>query len=367
MNIVLLSNHWYPSPRKAGFHHLANSWYVQGHAITFATVGFSWISYLRRDFRTRYPGIWQARNVLQNIRPGLDSFVHFTPLHPHTTLIAPLDNLLAGFMTRYDRYPLGPLQERIRQADAVVYESNAALYLVRLCRSLAPQARHIYRVSDDIRTMRSTPSGMIALEQKVAPEFSRISVPCAALANKFPGLSTVRVQTHGLDKDVFDACTINPFARDTVNAVFSGLGFYDMQAVHSMAAGCPQVCFHILGISRPADTPTNVIYYGELPFSQTIPYIKYAHCGLYTLEASSRPMQAYTDSLKVMQYRYSGLPIVAPQFLDLHRDGIFYYDPKDAASCVDALKNALKSGRHADYALEVNTWIQVSQNLLGEG
>lgn len=367
MNIVLLSNHWYPSPRKAGFHHLADSWHAQGHTVTFATVGFSWISYLRRDFRTRYPGIWQARNVLQKIRPGFDSFVHFTPLHPHTTLIAPLDSLLAGLMDRYDRYPLGPLQERIRQADVVVYESNAALYLVRLCQSLAPQARHIYRVSDDIRTMRSTPAGMVALEQQVAPEFSCISVPCTALAQKFMNLPTVRVHFHGLNKDTFDACAGNPFTSGTVNVVFSGLGFYDMQAVHAMAAGCPLVNFHILGISRPThNPPNNVIYYGELPFPQTVPYIKHADCGLYTLEASSRPMQAYTDSLKVMQYRYCGLPIVAPQFLDLHRNGIFYYAPDDPVSCVDALKNALKSGCRAEYALEVNTWSQVSQTMLND-
>ena len=365
MNIVLLSNHWYPSPRRAGFHHLADSWHAQGHAVTFATVGFSWISYLRRDFRTRYPGIWQARNVMQSIRPGLDSFVHFTPLHPHTTLVAPLDSLLAGLMNRYDHYPLGPLRERIRQADTVVYESNAALYLVRQCKALAPHARHIYRVSDDIRTMRSTPACMVAFEQEVASEFSRISVPCEALAKKFEGQTTVRVQPHGLDKAAFDACTSSPFAPETINAVFSGLGFYDMQAVHAMAAGCPLVHFHILGISCPAqELPPNITYYGELPFPQTIPYIKYAHCGLYTLEASSRPMQAYTDSLKIMQYRYCGLPITAPDFLDLHREGIFYYAPDDPASCSDALKKALKNGHRAEYTFEVHSWDEVSRNMV---
>lgn len=365
MNIVLLSNHWYLSPRKAGFHHLADSWHAQGHTVTFATVGFSLISYARRDFRTRYNGIWQARNVMQNIRPGLDSFVHFTLLHPHTTLCAALDDQLAGFMAKYDRYPLGPLRDRISQADVIVYESNAALYLVQLCRTLAPQARHIYRVSDDICTMRSTPNCMVALEQKIAPAFSLISVPCTALAQKFSGLPTVRVQTHGLTKEIFDACTVSPFATDTVNAVFSGLGFYDAQAVHSMAASQPQVDFHILGISRPQqEPPANVKYYGELPFSQTIPYIKFSHCGLYTLRQSSRPMQAYTDSLKIMQYRYCGLPIIAPSFLDLHREGIFYYTPANAESCADALKMALENGCHAEYAQEVHSWDEVSRSIL---
>jgi 2-beta-glucuronyltransferase len=365
VNIVLLSNHWYPSPRKAGFHHLANAWHAQGHSITFATVGFSWLSYARRDFRSRYPGIWQARNSMQAIAPGLDSYVHFTPLHPHTTLLSRADRLLAPWMDRYDRYSLGQLRQRIQDADVLVYESNAALFLVRLCRALAPQARHIYRVSDDIRTMRSTPSRMVALEQELASEFSLISVPCAPLAEKFPGLSTVRVQHHGLDKAVFDACSANPFAQGTSNAVFCGLGFYDAEAVHHMAEQCQNVDFHILGIARPRkNIPAHVIYYGEIPFEKTIPFIKFASCGLYTLHASSRPMSAYTDSLKIMQYRYCGLPIVAPDFIDLHRDGVFYYTPGNAPSCCASLQRALQHGSNADFSREVRTWNEVAAEIL---
>ncbi|MBB5144778.1 hypothetical protein [Desulfovibrio intestinalis] len=365
MNIVLLSNHWYPSPRKAGFHHLANAWHAQGHNITFATVGFSWLSYARRDFRTRYSGIWQARNSMQSIAPGLDSYVHFTPTHPHSALFAQVDRLLAARMDRYDRYPLGQLQSRIQEADAVVYESNASLFLTRLCRSLAPQARHIYRVSDDIRTMRSTPLRMVTLEQELAPGFSLISVPCAPLAEKFPNPSTVRIQPHGIDKSSFDACSDNPFAPGTANAVFCGLGFYDVEAVHRMAEQCQNVDFHILGIVRPGkNIPANVQYYGEIPFKETIPFIKFASSGLYTLRPSSRPMQAYTDSLKIMQYRYCGLPIVSPDFIDLHRAGVFYYTPGDASSCRTALQNALAHGHDASFALEVRTWAEVAKEIL---
>lgn len=368
MNIVLLGNHWYPSPRKAGFHHLANAWHAQGHSITFATVGFSWLSYGRRDFRTRYSGIWQARNSMQTVVPGLDSYVHFTLLHPHTTLCSRVDHLLAPCMDRYDRYPLGQLRQRIQDADVLVYESNAALFLVRLCRALAPQARHVYRVSDDIRTMRSTPSRMVALEQELASEFSLISVPCAFLAEKFPGLSTVRVQPHGLDKAIFDACHGSPFTPGTVNVVFCGFGFYDAEAVHHMAGQCYDVDFHILGIVRPGkNVPANVTYYGEIPFEKTIPFIKFANCGLYTLRPSSRPMWAYTDSLKIMQYRYCGLPIVSPDFLDLHREGIFYYTPGNIFSCHTALQCALQHGINADFSQEIKTWNEVASEILATG
>lgn len=103
----------------------------------------------------------------------------------------------------------------------------------------------------------------------------------------------------------------------------------------------------------------------EYCFAQdTIPFIKYADCGLYTLRPSSRPMQAYTDSLKIIQYRYCGLPIVSPDFLDLRREGVFYYTPGNAASCNAALTNALQSGRNPEYAKEAQSWSDVARALL---
>lgn len=366
MNILLFSNHWYPSPRRAGFHHLADAWHAQGHDITFVTTGLSYISWARRDFRTHFPGIRQACNTWQHLREGLDSYVFFTPWHPHTTLIPALDRLLASCMTRYDRMLPQSLIRRITTADVIVYESCAALYLVSRCLELAPQARHIYRVSDDIRTMRSTPEGMISLEQQLAPRFSLISVPCRYLLQKFAGLPQVHLHHHGLGKNLFDACQRSPYAPGSRNIVFCGLGFYDADAVHAMAHAHADILFHVIGISPPREAvPDNLRYYGERPFAETIPYIKFANVGLYTLRSSrSRPMQAYTDSLKIIQYRYCGLPIVSPDFLDLHREGVFYYHPGDTTSCVAALEQALQHGRHSEYAEEVNSWDDVARKLL---
>lgn len=365
MNIVLISKHWYPSPRRAGFHHLAAAWNAQGHTIAFVTVGLSAISWLSRDFRVRFSGIRHACNVWQHLRENFDSYVLFTAWHPHTTLLPLLDRLFAPCMQRYGHSLPLSLVERITAADVIVYESCVALYLVSHCRELAPQARHIYRVSDDIRAMRSTPVGMIELEQQVAPHFALISVPCRCLTKKFPDSTQIHIHPHGLNKAVFDACQNSPYRSGSRNVVFCGLGFYDVRTAHNMAQARPDIFFHIIGINRPyGSIPDNIRYYGERPFAETIPYIKFADAGLYTLRPSSRPMQAYTDSLKIIQYRYCGLPIVSPDFLDLHREGVFYYTPGDAASCAAALNNALEHGRHAEYAEEVRSWDEVAKTLL---
>lgn len=366
MNIILFSNHWYLSPRKAGFHHLADAWHKQGHNIIFVTVGFSIISWLRRDFRVHYPGIFKACNQWQHIKERFESYVFFTAWHPHTTLLPYLDHLLASYMASYDQLLPQSLIERIRNADILVYESCAAIYLFSRCSELAPNAKHIYRVSDDIRTMRSTPCCMIDIEQQLAPKFSAISVPCHYLFQKFSKCDHVYIHHHGLNKELFDSCQKNPYKKHTYNVVFCGLGFYDLKTVHTMAQSHSNIFFHIIGINRPKKyIPSNVCYYGELPFIKTISYIKYADVGLYTLQPSiSRPMGAYTDSLKIIQYRYCGLPIVSPDFLNLHRQGIFYYEYGNTTSYSNALEQALHHGRHKEYSIEVDSWSSIAEKII---
>ncbi len=145
------------------------------------------------------------------------------------------------------------------------------------------------------------------------PRWTNIIVPAGTT-----GKTHIRRRRHCLRKQL----------RIVSDAVFCGLGFYDACSTHAMAVYCPGINIHVVGLPAPkGDVPSNITYHDEIPFADTIPFIKYADCGLYTLLPSSRPMQAYTDSLKVMQYRYCGLPIAAPNFLDLHHAGVFYYKP----------------------------------------
>jgi 2-beta-glucuronyltransferase len=366
MNIVLLSNHWYDSPRKAGFHHLANAWHSQGHQVVFATVGFSFISYARRDFRTRYPGIWGARNKIKKYNDRMYSYVHFTPLHPHSTTLPFFDNMIAHFMDKYDQYSLGELNKYIKNANAIIYESNCSLFLLNMCRNLAPKAKHIYRVSDDIQTLKSCPQRMVDLELEIACLFTKISVPCVALMDKFQDICNVQLEYHGVNTSIFDMCSVSPYKKETRNAVFCGLHFYDKQTIQNMAKQLPDVNFHIIGIVAPKSGLKfhNVKYYGEIPFAETIPFIKFAGCGLYTLWSPSCSLRTYTDSLKILQYRYCGLPIVAPDALDLHRNGVFYYSRNDANSCRNAIVSALNHGHNLSFANEVKSWDAVAKSIL---
>ncbi len=362
MNIVLLSNHWFCSPRKAGFHHLAHAWHAEGHKITFATIGLSFISYLRRDYRTKYKGLWQACNVMQKVQENLFSYVHFTPWHPHTTLLAPADNLLAPYLEKYANFPLGALEAHIKEADIVVYESSVAIFLLKLCKKLTPTAKHIYRVSDDISVLRSTPQKMQDLELEIAPLFDVISAPCSYIKEKFPTPNAF-VHRHGISTASFDAVQESPYALGTKNAVFVGVFNFDAESVWLMAKHNPEVHFHIIGNVPVKAGLDNVFTYGEMPFIKTLPYIKFADIGLQSRKFGPAA-QSFSDSLKVIQFRYCALPIISPEFLDLQRDGVFYYTPCDAQSCAKVIQDALQSGKDAQRAKEVQNWTMVAQTIL---
>lgn len=361
MNIVLLSNHWYFSARRAGFHHLADAYHRAGHSVTFVTTGLSYISYARRDYRTRYAGLQAAHNVFQDIAPRFRSYVFFTLWHPHTLLVPWLDACTAWLMDKYALMMPKDLRTVIAQADAIIYESSSSLFLLQTAKELAPTAKHIYRVSDDIRILRSAHPRMITLEQEIAPHFDLVSVPCTAIFNKFPYKNNVCLQFHGINKKSFDECGHSVYKKDTVNCIFVGNSHLDTTALIHMALGLPSIYFHIIGKFTPCG-PKNIVWYGEMPYLQTIPYIMYADVGLQ-IRMYAAGAETLTDSLKVLQYRYCGLPIVAPKFLDLRRDGVFYYDA-DPHSCVESVQHALAYGKNPVFAAQVHTWDELAMTML---
>ena len=363
--VTFITGHYYPSRRRAGFHNLADAALRLGYRVNFVTVAYSLLSYLRNDYRIHVPGIRRNHNRAVRLGNGLVSYVHFTLWHPMTFLFAPLNALSMRWMDAYGRGELGAMLPLVRETDIFVFESCPGLFLFRQIREINPAARMVYRVSDDVRILGSTHPRLIEVERELAPCFDLISVPSAAMLDMFPGVP-VRLDRHGLDTGAYDDCTRSPYAPGTRNAVFVGTGYMDADFLRSAAPAHPGCQFHIIGPMKDELRLPNVRFHGEMPFRETVPYIKFADVGLGIRTFRKGYASTLTDSLKILQYRYCGLPIISPDFLDLHREGVFYYHPGDAASCAAALGNALAHGRHADYAAEVRTWDEVAASLLGE-
>lgn len=365
MNIVLISAHYCKSKRRAGFHWLAQAFWEQGHSVTFVTTGISWLSYLIRDHRLQYKSLRREANRLVQIKDRYFSYVYFPLWHPIAMPLPSLERLAKYF---WDKYPLFPMDqsfvEKIHQADMIIYESMNGLFLFDRLSKMNPEARKVYRASDDIRTHRSTSQRLIEIEESLLDKFDLISVPHKTLIEgKFKNASNAKLQYHGVATSLFDAPSVSPYPHSP-NCVFVGVSLLDEEFIDIASREFPECAFTIIGPFPARIEKSNVKYTSEIPFEATIPYIKHADVGLIALQKKNQHASSFSDTLKVHQYRYVGLPVVAPEFIDIHRDNSFYYKPGDVESIVAAVKGALEAPKSMNGRLEVDDWGAVAKKIV---
>ncbi|MCC7440090.1 MAG: hypothetical protein IT285_00565 [Bdellovibrionales bacterium] len=365
--VVLITGHYFESKRKAGFHWLAEAFWKAGWDVTFFTSALSPLSRLRLDYRMQYPVLAEA-NQLKPVRDRLTSFVWYTPWHPANLRLAPLNLLASPLFARYGELPLGPAEERFAQADLVIFESNPALLLFDRVKRLNPRARLVYRVSDDIRLLRNHRT-VLATEERVAPRFDRVSVPSRSLLERFQSLPQAHLDSHGVAREPFEVETADPYAAlkklGRPQAVFVGNNHLDLEFLAAASQDCPRWDFHVVGPFKDLPRHPNVHGTGELPFAETVPYLKHADVGLMTLRYSSGA-EAFTDSLKMQQYTLCRLPIVAPEFLRTDRPQVSYYRPGDRAGMTRALNAALTLDRTQVSTDGISTWADLARTLAGD-
>jgi 2-beta-glucuronyltransferase len=362
MRAIVVTGHYLESKRKAGFHNLAESLAELGWDVVFWTTCCSWLSVLRRDYRLEYP-LREEANRLKRVTPRLSSYVWFTPWHPANLRLNLLNLLSSPVFSRYGELRLGEIEAAVGGADLFIFESMPGLLLAERCRRLNPSARYIYRVSDDVRLLRHHPV-VITAEDRLAGAFDLVSTPSEYIQRRFAHLPNAALHFHGLDKAAFDVDVPSPFAGNgRTNLVFVGNSHFDYDFLGRASRLFPEVDFHIIGPIPSLPERANVIAYGEIPFRKTIPYLKHADAGLQ-IRSYSPGAESLTDSLKVMQYTYCRLPIIAPDFLRSQRDHLFCYRPGEDASIRESIAAALKYDRSRVRTDNIDSWIELTQRLL---
>lgn len=358
---VLVTGHYWGSRRKAGFHWIADSLMRQGWDVLFVTTALSWFSVLRRDYRLSYPVRTEAGHLTRK-EDHLTSYVWFTRWHPANLRWGLLNRLTHRVFATYGELPCRDLDTWVAESDLVILESTAGLMLFERFRTLNPRARFVYRVSDDLSFMKCHPA-VIDYESKYACEFDLVSVPSAALAQKFKGLRHVRIQHHGIEKSVYDTPTPNPYPTSGTQALFVGTSHVDHDFLRRAGRLRPHWTFHLVGPVQPPARLDNFVAHGEVPFHETVPYIQHADIGLQSL--SFRPgAESFSDSLKVIQYTYCRLPIVAPDFMVSSRSHVFYYTPGDDSSIERALQGAERCDRARIDTTSVRSWDEVVSEMI---
>ena len=360
--VILVTGHYVESKRKAGFHWLGDAFWRAGWDVLFFTQSISWLSWLRRDQRFGYP-IFEQANRLRRVRERLSSYIWLTPFHPTNLRLGMLNRLSQSVFRLYGQLPLKNMEEEIARADLFVFDSDHGLLLFDRFKALNPDARFVYRVSDDIPMMRNHPV-LLEAESRVVSRFDLVSAPSAYIYQRFAHLPNVVLHKHGLRKDLFDEPQVNPYTGTGPFVVYVGKDYFDHDFLDRALRLFPKWSFHVLGAIADLPAAPNLCTYGELPFEETIPYLKHADIGLQT-RAYSPGAECLTDSLKMHQYTYCRLPIVAPSFLKNDRPHVFYYEPGDDES----IRQALLAAHAFDHDLvprgSVWTWDDMIGQLAG--
>lgn len=359
MKVVLITGHEYDSPRKTGFHFWADILSERGDQVDFLTVGQSKMTGIIGNHKV-FPG---PHNEWVFKKTGLRKFVWMPLFHPFKLKLSILTRLSTPFFSwAYPAMLPKKFKDGVKDADAFIVEVGAGLLLVKTLHKLCPNARFIYTVSDRLSTLNAHPA-LEEAEKKVLPLFSRIRVPAAMMAEDYVGYK-VKYIAQGIDKNVFVQRYASPYTKPK-NAVSVGDMLFDSHAIETMAQNFPDWTFHVFGRRATVKNPKpNIICYGEKPFDQITPYIQNADIALapYRNEASAAYLSQ--SSLKMFQYSYCALPIVAPSFAAVSRDHAIGYDPDDPATIVEAFQKAMDYDRSTIDTDNILDWNQVIDKML---
>jgi 2-beta-glucuronyltransferase len=360
--VVLITNQFYESKNKAGFHFLADAFWNAGWDVLFFTESISWISWLRRDARFANP-IREHANQLRAIKERLHSYVWFTPFHPVNLRNDWLNRMSGPLLKTYGQFSFRDAEPAIRAADLFVFDSDHGLFLFDRFKQMNPEARCVYRVSDDLPAMRHHPV-VIETEERLLERFDLVSVPSEYIQRRLSAVAPIQLHKHALQRDLFDEPCANPYEGDGPHLLFVGRSRFDRDFLRRAIKLFPDWSFHLFGAAAAASDSPRVHVYGERPFADLIPYLRHADIGLQTLEYWPGA-ECFTDSLKMQQYTYCKLPIVAPAFLCGDRAHVFGYEPGNDASIRQALLAASQFNRERVPWHEVESWDDVMLKLAG--
>lgn len=310
--LVFITGHFPRQKRRTSMLWVTDHLQAQGWHVTYVTVGYSWLSWLKKDKRLTALGYTPTQGMTM-ISPTLTGIFGLSPWHPVkwrnrvlNGITQPLDGLYTAYWAKRLRGPLA-------DADVVICESGAPVMLAPLLKRFAPKAVRIYRVSDDIRLLNA-PKALLQAEA-AHHHFHRISTGSPLIAKRFEDHPNVTIDPMGVPFDAVQRYRPDPYQRGTHEriAVCAGSTLLDTESIKRTAHARPNWQIHVIGRlkSAPPDIP-NVTWHGEQPFAKTLGYIQHADIGLAPFQDVAGVEYQITNSNRILLYRYYGLPILAP-------------------------------------------------------
>lgn len=359
--LFVTGQHFADAPRKVDLHFLADSLNADGDRADFLSLRLSLISRFSRDGRWDYA---RERKVNQWVRINdlRDEFIWVNFVHPFATR-SPVVNRLTGLVFRhYSALLPGAVRKRLSGYTHILIESGIAVLLAPLIRRLAPQAQLIYHAADQLETIGAHPCFREAWDRSIR-DYDSIHILAESQRADMPEGVPVLCLPHGIATEVFDAAVETPYANPR-NAVSVGDMLFDAEVLKVLARGNPDWTFHLFGRkSRLDEEFTNVVTHGEAPFATVAGFIRHAEIGIAPYRPAPGADYLSQSSLKMIQYTYCSLPIVAPVFASAGRPHVMPYEPGNPGSVLSAFDAAKVYDRISIDVSQAMTWQDMAARL----
>lgn len=359
---VLFSTHLHSQRRRGGFHWISDNLRAQGWSVRFVTVDFSLLSLLNGDRRVA-EGAWPVPQRLRREAPDLETAVLATLVHPVGSASGVAGRVLGRLTGFYPGLAGLRLPGLVKDADLVIFESNASLFFAPRVRRLS-KARLVYRVSDNLVTIRPVPS-LLEAERRAVAAVDVVSLASADLARRFEPGAPIRLHPMGIDKTLFRAEHPDPYPADgRVRVVCTGTSGLDAESFAAAAAVLPDWSFYLFGATPHRIDAPNVRMMGETPFRDLVPYVAHADIGFAPYRARAGVAYQADHSNRIIQYTYCRLPTVLPDVLCADdRAHFFGYRPADPVSIAEAFRRARAFDRDSVPADETWSWADLARAL----
>ncbi|RYY76506.1 MAG: glycosyltransferase family 1 protein [Gammaproteobacteria bacterium] len=357
-NFLVLSAHDFRSPRKANLHFITSELAKRGKT-RFFSLRYSLLSKRTADPRLSLDAEANKIGTYQ----GVECYLWKTLIHPFNTRrkwLRPLESLM---YTWYSRGQNPVLRQWISEATVIVLESGIAPIFFDLIKSLNPNAKILYRASDALDTI-NVADYIHETFARVAGQLHTIALPSKAMADAIPSKHNLAFVPQGIDHSVTEKADPSPYGPG-VHAVSVGSMLFDASFFVIASKRFPEITFHVIGSGQGADPGygDNVKVYGEMPFAQTLRYIKHAQLGIAPYSSNNLPAYLRDTSMKLIQYAFFEIPAICPFFIAADYPNRFGYEIGNEETIANAITRALIPSSNTARQ-QVLSWGEVTERLL---
>jgi len=357
-NFLILSAHDFRSPRKANLHFITSELVKRGKT-RFFSLRYSLLSKRTSDPRLSLDAEANKIGTYQ----GVECYLWKTLIHPFNTRrkwLRPLESLM---YTWYSRGHNPVLRQWISEATVIVLESGIAPIFFDLIKSLNPNAKILYRASDALDTI-NVADYIHETFARVAGQLHTIALPSRAMADAIPSKHNLAFVPQGIDHSVTEKADPSPYGPG-IHAVSVGSMLFDASFFVLASKRFPEITFHVIGSGQGEDPGygDNVKVYGEMPFAQTLRYIKHAQLGIAPYSSNNLPAYLRDTSMKLIQYAFFEIPAICPFFIAADYPNRFGYEIGDEETIASAITRALIPSSNTARQ-QVLSWGEVTERLL---